>query len=504
VVCFDHPRWYVRPVFSFLLLPAFAAVCWALFHGVDLALPKSLARVLNKWAWLRDINLKLVREIVIYAAGLFVGCMVCLGELYRLRPHPRFLTSYYLMLAAGGALGGVFVALVAPLVFNSYLEFHIGVWACAALLLWVCLRERSFGIAAGIGAGGLCVSVASAFVYKSVLREKLIFGKSQFGEKWLWWCGAGVLFIAAFAPTSLRGSQRWTWRAWGYFVVAVLGLGWVLINQARNKNEDVIAKTRNFYGVLTVLESEKDDPERRHFVLQNGRITHGIQATDPKLSFTPTSYYSETSGIGLTMRHFPRQSGRRIGVVGLGTGTMAAYGRKGDVVRIYDINPQVRRLAESRFSYLRQCPARVEIVMGDARLSMEAEPPQQYDVLVLDAFSSDAIPVHLLTKEAGETYLRHLKPDGVLAVHISNRYLDLEPVVANLARYLTLKSAVIDDSEKEWWSYGTTWVLLTRNAEFLALEPIRNAAAAEADPQKSASRVALWTDDYASLFPILK
>ena len=163
------------------------------------------------------------------------------------------------------------------------------------------------------------------------------------------------------------------------------------------------------------------------------------------------------------------------------------------------------RLAEDRFTYLKQCPAKVEIVMGDARLSMEAEPSQQYDVLVLDAFTSDAIPVHLLTREAGEIYLRHLKPDGILAVNISNRYLDLQPVLANLARHFKLGSAVISDSSKtEWWSYASTWVLLTHNSEFLALEPIRNAAKAEEDTTIPTERVALWTDDHASLLEILK
>jgi hypothetical protein len=473
VLCFDHPRWYVRPLFSVLLPCVLAAMCWALFCGVYLALPN---------------------QICIYSAGLFVGCMICHGELSRLKPHPRYLTTFYLMLATGGALGGVFVALVAPLVFNSYLEFHIGLWACVAFVLWICLREKSFAIAAGIGAGGLCVTVSSAFVYKSVFREQ-----------WWWWGGAGVLLIAAFIPRTARGIRHWTWRAWGYSFVALLGLGWVLLLQVRSAREEAVLLTRNFYGALAVLDLHADTPEKHHFVLQHGRITHGLQATDPTLSFTPTSYYVESSGIGLALRHFPRQSARRIGVVGLGTGTLAAYGRKGDVIRIYEINPQIRRLAENWFTYLKQCPAKVEIVMGDARLSMEAESPQQYDVLALDAFSSDAIPVHLLTREAVEIYLRHLKSDGILAVHVSNRYLNLRPVVANLAKHFKLGSAVISDNSKtEWWSYSSTWVLLTHNSEFLAMEPIRDAVKAEGDSTNSTEQVALWTDDHASLLEILK
>jgi SAM-dependent methyltransferase len=423
--------------------------------------------------------------------------VVCLGELYRLRPHPRFLTGYYLLLAAGGALGGVFVAVLAPLLFSSYSEFHLGVWACSALLLWVCLRDRNFGLVAGLGLGGLCVTLASAHVYRWTFRT----------EWWWLWFGAGGLFLLAFVPRHLRQWRHWTWRAWGYGLVAVLTLGGILLGLARNKDQGVVLVTRNFYGVLTVVEHGSTNvPAWHYFSLLNGRITHGIQGTDPKRSFTPTSYYCESSGIGLTMRNLPQQGARRIGVVGLGTGTMAAWGRAGDVVRFYDINPQVRRLAESRFTYLKQCPAKVEIVMGDARLSLEAEPPQHYDVLALDAFSGDAIPVHLLTKEAGEIYLRHLKPDGVLAVHISNRYLDLEPVVLNLARRLKLSAAVISDSreEEDVFAYSSTWVLLTRNEKFLALPAIRDATSAVEGPDKSARRVPLWTDDHASLFPILK
>jgi len=474
VLCFDHQRWYDRPLFSVLLPPALAGVCWALFRGVELAL---------------------IRQICIYSAGLFVGCMVCHGELCRLKPSPRYLTGFYLLLAAGGAMGGMFVAVIAPLVFNSYLEFHIGLWGCAALLLWVCLRERSFAIAASIGAGGLCVTVATAIIYRSA-----------FLEKWWWWFGAQALLVISFVAGNLRGSRRWTWRAWGYGLVALASLGWILIQQVRSGEEGAILRVRNFHGTLTVLERDTDTPDRHHFTLMNGRIQHGMQLTDPEYSFVPTTYYVETSGIGLALRHFPRQSERRIGLVGLGTGTLATYGRSGDVLRIYEINPQVRRLAESRFTYLKQCPAKVEIVMGDARLSMEAEQPQWYDVLALDAFSSDAIPVHLLTKEAVEVYLRHLKPDGVLAVHVSNRYLRLEPVVAGLAEHFKLKSAVItDNSPEKWWGNASTWVLLTYNTEFLELEAIRKATdAADVDSTNSTRHVPLWTDDHTSLLGILK
>jgi len=216
----------------------------------------------------------------------------------------------------------------------------------------------------------------------------------------------------------------------------------------------------------------------------------------------PTSYYGLDSGIGLGMTALPAGS-RRVGVVGLGTGSLTVYGRRGDSFRIYEINPQVEKLANSWFTYLKDCPGQITIVPGDARLSLEREPSQQFDLLALDAFSSDAIPVHLLTQQAFEVYDRHMKTNGIIAVHISNHYLDLEPVVVNLARQFHYKLAPIDydENEDEWWLYGSTWILLTRDDAVVNSEPIRNACYTIST---NAPKVPLWTDDFASLFQILK
>ena len=203
------------------------------------------------------------------------------------------------------------------------------------------------------------------------------------------------------------------------------------------------------------------------------------------------------------MEHFPRQSNRRVGVVGLGTGSMAAWGKDGDYFRIYEINDTVERLARSRFTYLSDSPARVEVVMGDARLSMEREPDQRFDILVLDAFSSDAIPVHLLTAEAFEVYRRHLKTNGVIAVHISNKWLDLEPVLANVAAHFNYQLVVIDHlpAADQWWLRRSTWALLTRNADLIDAPAIR---AAGRPAGVKATSVPLWTDDFSSLVQILQ
>ncbi|PWU20671.1 MAG: hypothetical protein C5B50_03455 [Verrucomicrobia bacterium] len=275
----------------------------------------------------------------------------------------------------------------------------------------------------------------------------------------------------------------------------------VLWRQARDAGSGAVLKVRNFYGVLTVFEQRKTEPQDHHFLLQHGRITHGLQFADKEMAKWATSYYGPESGIGLGINALPAGP-RRIGAVGLGTGSITVYGRSGDTFRIYEINPQVKALATSRFTYLGDCQAKVEIVPGDARLSMERESPQGLDMLVLDAFSGDAIPVHLLTAEAFEQYNRHLKPGGIIAIHISNRYLDLEPVVVNAAKRFHYNLAPIDfeEDEDEWWLYGCTWILLSRDEKVFRSESIRTAVyTAKADP-----RVALWTDDFASLFSILK
>ncbi len=192
-----------------------------------------------------------------------------------------------------------------------------------------------------------------------------------------------------------------------------------------------------------------------------------------------------------------------MGLLGLGTATFAAYAKAGDYLRIYEINPQVKEVATSRFSYLRQCEAGVEIALGDARLSMEREPPQHFDLLVLDAFSSDAIPVHLLTKESFEIYQRHLNTNAIIAVHISNHYLDLQPVVSNLARHFNYQMATIDydENDEEWWLYGSTWILLSRDSNVIHSPAIQRAANT---PRAAPHPLPLWTDDFTSLFQILK
>jgi spermidine synthase len=304
------------------------------------------------------------------------------------------------------------------------------------------------------------------------------------------------------ARRQFRSFQHWRLLTCAWLSLGIIGLGAILWKQAHEAGSERVYRSRNFYGVLTVYEHEKQDPTSHYFLLQHGRITHGLQFVDPAQAMSPVSYYGTESGIGLGVAALPAGR-RRIGVVGLGTGTMAAFARPGDYLRFYEINPQVQTVATSWFSYLPKCPGNVEVAPGDARLSMEGEAPQHLDLLVLDAFSGDAIPVHLLTKEAFEVYQRHLNTNAVIAVHISNHYLDLEPVVVNLARHFGYKLASIDyeESDDTWWLYSSTWVLLSRNEKIINSPAIHDAASTV---KTNDTRVPLWTDDFASLFQILR
>ena len=351
ILCFESSRWYQRWVF----LPALPFALWWLASHTE------------------TIETAEVKTVVPLLCGsLFVCCMICHGELARLKPQVEHLTAFYLSLAAGGALGGVFVALIAPHLFSAVYEYPISYLACAALVLIVFWREK-----------------------KRWWKQGL---KGQIADS-LWLLG----IVATVLLTIYSGKE----------------LG--------DEFHNAVAKGRNFYGTLLVEDFRDDDHKVRQ--LSHGTITHGIQIVDPGFRQVPTTYYARESGAGLTWRILEKQGPLKLGVVGLGAGTMATYGRGGDTIRFYDLNPLVIQFAHKYFTFLADCPAHLDVVLGDARLSLAHELPQKFDMLVIDAFSGDAIPVHLLTREAFDIYWRHLKPGGVLAVHISNQYLNLGPIV---------------------------------------------------------------------------
>lgn len=256
---------------------------------------------------------------------------------------------------------------------------------------------------------------------------------------------------------------------------------------------------RNFYGALKVNEYSAGT-EDEHRTLIHGTVTHGVQFTSPSLRNKKTTYYGPSSGVGLAIKNLQRGR-RRVGIIGLGAGSLAAYARQGDVYRFYEINPQVEVLARKEFFYLSKRQGNIEVMLGDGRLLLEREPDQQYDLLVVDAFSGDSIPVHLLTVQAAKLYFRHLKPDGILALHITNSHLDLAPVAERISSELGKEAVLIsDDGDDEEEIYGSDWVLLASKSNLLNRPPFKKAAI-KIEPRLDLSS---WTDDYNNLFQVLK
>jgi spermidine synthase len=417
-------------------------------------------------------------------------------------------------------MGGLFVGLVAPAVFRDFLELHWGLLLCAVLFAAVCFRDRF----ASMGRPGRWLAVVATvaglvgldFLMVRMNAKPVFHTEPYFlTSKALMVVRFAVigLFVTVVAVMGALGAFRnfvgWRWVTITWMAAGSAALGVALVKQATSDTKAAVYRSRNFYGTLAITEQQKADTEEHRFVLQHGRITHGLQFTDPAKSRLPTTYYGHESGVGMALDAFTNRV-RHVGVIGLGTGTIATHGRPGDRFRLYEINPEVISLAWSRFSYLTNSEAKIDVVLGDARLSLEKEPPQEFDVLALDAFSSDAIPVHLLTKEAFALYARHMRTNGIIAVHISNRYLDLEPVVLNLAKQFSYKVAAVefDDEDKEdnsteteWFYYSSTWMLLTNDPDVLTAPAIQKAVKIH---QPSNRKIPLWTDDFASLFQVLE
>lgn len=489
ILCFEHPRWYSRRWFAALLAAGCGAVCHLLSQ--------------------RTAHVPL--QIAGYSLTLFAACMVCHGELHRLRPAPRHLTRFYLCVAAGGALGSVLVAVVAPMVFSDYHELQIGLTLLVYLVGAISLIYRSRSLVQGVAIGTL-----AAALLVPALRAEAGLGPAVWLASWgrqlrffledTWKESLAVLVVLVFCLRNgwRIGTGEWRQRLSLFPFALSLLLGSIFIAQAVDDRRSVLAAVRNFYGTLKLREYNRSDPATHYYLLTHGETTHGLQLAEEPGRRWATSYYGPTTGVGRLIDLLPRP--RRIGLVGLGIGTLAAYGQAGDTLRFYEINPAVVSIAGKHFGYLGGAAAKVEIALGDARLLLEDElrqgRAQQFDVLVLDAFSSDAIPVHLLTREAMDAYLQHLRPGGVIAIHISNRFIDLAPVVAGLTRHYNLESITIDDepSDADWWLYDTTWVLLTRDPAVLRSPGLSRHAGASDETLRPVD----WTDDHASLFEILK
>lgn len=499
IICFDKASWYRRNIFMALLVVGVLLSLLGLFAGVDVRI-----------TW----------QVAFYSGTLFVAAMVCHGELVRLKPAPQHLTLFFLFVSIGGALGGVSAAIAAPLLFSGFWEFHFGLLTVCCLAWVVLWRDKSSWVYRR------AAWPAAACLFLAVLMAQTVFSSEFDGGPFraLWhaaisWqnisCGIvlGVV-VLLLSELTLRFSRSYAWSSLGLLFAVLIVVASLLLTQIRDTLLDSRLLIRNFYGVLSILEEDADDAEQHVLRLLHGRITHGLQFQAPEKRHILTTYYGIKSGIGLAFLNQRRQAlahspatELRIGLVGLGAGTLAAYARRGDYLRVYEINPDVVALSSSVppvFTYIADSEARKDIVLGDARISMEREAQQkqfqQFDVLAIDAFSSDSIPTHLLTSEAMALYLQHLSPTGIVGFHISNRYLNLKPVIFALADHFDLNAALII-SERDDINYGAIWMLLSKSDGMLKNPLIWSASArrtADMGPDN------LWTDDFSALWKCLK
>jgi hypothetical protein len=476
ILCFDSEIWYQRKFWGPLGVIGILVLCvlnkgdeWK--HWAAPAKPQStwesvkypFGTVMNRLSDFAsekgsEFESNLAFQALVYVALLFIICMLCHGELVKQKPKPKHLTLYYLMISAGGALGGLFVALLCPFIFKLQFELSLGI-VLGYVVAWVAIINDGRG-------------------------------------SWL---------------------DRSQWLQWASAALIMGGVLFVITSTYEPLSQETVAVERNFYGTLTVKEHDGDDEggPPLAYRLVHGGILHGYQFTDPLRKLEPTTYYVNESGAGIAVHQFPRQEGKgmRVAVVGLGAGTMAAHAQKGDTYRFYEIDPKVIKISDNFFTFRKDAQERgaeTEVVLGDARIRMEREEDQQYDVIILDAFSGDAIPAHLLTVESLELYKRHLRKDadgkilGILAVHISNKHLDLAPVVAALARRNNLTAVEVSASEglEEPDAFtGSDWILLTQNEDFLNGDIVRTMSTPLAVAQEDE---VVWTDQHSSLLPILK
>lgn len=417
ILCFDMDRWYRRWIF--LPLGWLAAFMLVLLTMGGLPV------------------IKITPVVTTISMCFFIVCMNCHGELARRKPHPKYLTLFYLMVSLGGALGGVFVAILAPLLFRTNYELPVGL---------------------------------SLFVYV------LVMVMADVSE------AAGRRLLKPVSITI------------GLVFFMFLGYRFNMLNR------ESAYSARNFYGELKIAVQGDEEDWGGIRRLVNGSINHGEEFIHPKRRSEPTTYYCPDSGVGMALSALP-PGPAKVAIVGLGAGTLASYSRPGDLFRFYEINPLVVEVSKKFFYYVSEAKGKIDVVMGDARLSLEREAPQNYDVIAIDAFSSDSIPVHLLTREAIQLYFRHLKPGGILAIHVSNRYIDLEPVLEQQALRAGKYAATVDSrGDGERRCYQSVWVILTAREDLLKRPDFLRATR----PTLISVTLPLWTDDYSNVFQLLK
>ena len=432
ILCFERAAWYQQKI-------------WLPFLALSVGLLVYLLR--RDYA---DSELSLAYQIVIYCAALFGCCMVCHGEMVRRRPLAGDLTTFYVYVALGGALGGIFVNLIAPLVFDGFWELH-------GSLVLVCL----FAI--------VCVALDQKALRAVPRRVIVTVG-----------CGGAIVLM------------------------------WYLGLHISEQRDSSIFNARSFFGILHVYEYNKGTHQHARS-LYHGRIRHGKQWLHTSEMHRPISYFGPHSGVALALNNFPSRkhketakSAIRVGTIGLGVGTVAAYGKPKDVFRFYEINADVESIARKYFRYLDNSNADIDIVIGDGRRTMQREletsGSQQYDIIVVDAFSGDAVPIHLLTQEASDIYWQHLHENGILALHITNFHVDLSDIVRHMAIHANKEAIYIEDEDRGDGYNSSDWVLITSNHAFLNDHTVRSFQ----DDWYHELKPIIWTDDFSNLFKVVK
>jgi len=445
IIAFDSPRWYIR----WIWIPALLLVIPQIFGMLD--------------DHYNSGHPEFIEQIIIYFGGMFIALMVAHGEMVRLKPSTKHLTFFYLMVSLGGAIGGTFVTFVAPNIFSDFWEWPIGfilVFLLAGISL---IRKPGFDI--------------PIYIRTKLPKTKL--------PRWL------LTFSIVI-----------------FLLIGSVYLGFKILKFQDSFSKNVLVSTRNFYGVIRVIESHKGKSTHK-YNMHHGQIRHGLQLQDPKKMRIPTSYFSRKSGIGLAIEKHPKRlNGQEIhvGIIGLGAGNIGAYLSKKDKFIYYEIDPDVERIARKYFTYLNDGGEQIEVILGDGRISMERELKEQgsrkFDILAIDAFSGDAIPIHLLTKEAFELYFKHLNNNGILAVQITNRYLELKPLMYNVAKKFNKKAVFIRNRKKSSKGISSSsWVLISNNQSFFQNAKVKK----HIKPWSSFAKEkkTIWTDDYSNLVEYL-
>jgi spermidine synthase len=511
------PLLWVLPLAIYLLSFIVAFGHWpARFHRMVVAVMLPLVLVVI-FLMVSGFRQRMWVTVLWHFLALLVVALACHGELALDRPSPRRLTEFYLLISVGGVLGGFFNALVAPAIFSALVEYPLAMAAACVLSSRRRLARDTTGRALlldvalpfGVIALALVLYSKSIAVRVDLASLTRVLGiPSEWATKWLTPVEGPLSAILVFGPPLVAAFfLRHRPAALALALVGVL----VVAEFVNARNGDRIHQARSFFGVLEVT---RDRDEEGYTELRHGTTLHGRQSRDPKRQGEPLSYYHRAGPVGQIFAELDRRDGaRRVAVIGLGTGTLAAYARLGDAMTFYEIDRLVRDIASDRtyFTYFadaRDRGATLRVELGDARVRLEAvkrdRRGERYDVIVVDAFTSDAIPVHLLTREALRLYLEMLAPDGLLALHLSNRYLDLEPVVANLAEDAGLRGRLLqhDESAETEGASASTWAVLARTPQALgnlARDHRWTTAKLESNPGVSA-----WTDDFHNLLSVFK